>query len=224
MIVAGIISFQFCYIMIRVLLFEDNKDFAESFIEMIQDSPDMELAGAFSNSKGAAAKVAQLRPDIVLMDIDMPVQDGTTGLREIRNMYPELPVLMQTVFEDNERIFQTICDGATGYILKKTPPEKMLDYIREAVNGGAPMTPSVAKQVLKLFSLPFQNKREMQNLTPREHEVLTLLVRGYSYKMIAGEISLSIETVRTHIKNIYEKLHVNSKSEAVAKALQNRIV
>ncbi len=210
--------------MIKVLLFEDNKDFAESFIEMINDAPDMSLAGVFGNSKNAVGKVTQYRPDVILMDIDMPVQNGMEGLREIRLVYPDVPVLMQTVFDDNERVFQAICDGATGYILKKTAPEKMLDYIREAVNGGAPMTPSIARQVLKLFSTPFQNKREMQNLTPREHDVLTLLVRGYSYKMIAAEQNVSIETVRTHIKNIYDKLHVNSKSEAVAKALQNKIV
>ena len=210
--------------MIRVLLFEDNKDFAESFTEMIGDAPDMELVGAFGNSKNAATKVTQLQPDVVLMDIDMPIQNGLSGLREIRNTHPDVPVLMQTVFEDNERIFQAICDGATGYILKKSTPEKMLDYIREAVNGGAPMTPSVARQVLKLFSTPYQGKRDMQSLTPREHDVLSFLVRGYSYKMIAGELFVSIETIRTHIKNIYEKLQVNSKSEAVAKALQNKIV
>lgn len=210
--------------MIRVLLFEDNRDYAESFTEMISDAPDMELAGVFGNSKNAAAKVALLRPDIILMDIDMPVQNGLSGLREIRLSYPEIPVLMQTVFEDNERIFQAICGGATGYILKKTGPEKILDYIREAVNGGAPMTPSVARQVLKLFSLPYQGKDEMLSLTSREHDVLSLLVRGFSYKMIAAELKVSIETIRSHIKNIYQKLHVSSKSEAVAKALQNKLV
>lgn len=210
--------------MIRVLLFEDNKDYAEGFIEVIEDAPDMSLVGVFGNSKGAASKVKQLQPDVILMDIDMPLQDGMQGLRDIRASYPEIPVLMQTVFEDDERVFQAICDGATGYVLKKSVPDKILDYLREAVNGGAPMTPSIARQVLKLFSKPFQHKRDMQNLTPREHDVLTLLVRGFSYKMIAAQQNVSIETVRTHIKNIYDKLHVNSKSEAVAKALQNKIV
>lgn len=214
----------FDFTMIKVLLFEDNRDFAESFIEMINDAPDMQLAAAFNNSKQAAQKVAQYHPDVILMDIDMPLQDGMQGLREIRNTYPDVPILMQTVFDDNERVFQAICDGATGYVLKKTTPEKMLDYIREAVNGGAPMTPSIARQVLKLFSAPFQHKRELVNLTPREHDVLALLVRGFSYKMIAAEQNVSIETVRSHIKNIYDKLHVNSKSEAVIKALQNKLV
>ena len=158
------------------------------------------------------------------MDIDMPVQNGLEGLRAIREANLNVHVLMLTVFDDNERVFQAICDGASGYILKKTPPEKILEYVREANSGGAPMTPSVAKQVLKLFSQPFQNKKDLVSLTAREQDVLTLLVRGFSYKMISSELDISMETVRTHIKNTYTKLHVNSKSEAVIKALQNKLV
>lgn len=210
--------------MIRILIFEDNQDFAESFTDMIDDAPDMELIAIHNNTKNAVMHVKQQRPDLILMDIDMPIQNGLEGLRQIREAGIETPILMQTVFDDNERVFQAICDGATGYILKKTPPEKILDYIREAVNGGAPMTPSVARQVLKLFSQPFQHKKNLNTLTAREQDVLTLLVRGFSYKMIASEHHVSLDTVRTHIKNIYEKLHVNSKSEAVAKALQNKMV
>ena len=184
----------------------------------------MELAGVYNNCKNVIKNVEHHQPDVVLMDIDMPVENGLQGLRNLRAAGNEVSVLMLTVFDDNERVFQAICNGASGYILKRTPPEKIIEAIREAHTGGAPMTPSVAKQVLKLFSQPFQKSADLQSLTPREHDVLSLLVRGYSYKMAAGEMSVSIETLRYHIKNIYTKLHVNSKSEAVAKAIQNKMV
>lgn len=166
--------------------------------------------------------VAFHKPDVVLMDIDMPVENGLQGLRTLRAAGNEIGVL--TVFDDNERVFQAICHGASGYTLKRTPPEKIVEAIREAHSGGAPMDPSVAKQVLKLFSQPFQKLTDLQLLTAREHDVLALLVRGYSYKMAASEIDIAIETLRFHIKNIYVKLHVNSKSEAVAKVIQDKTI
>lgn len=210
--------------MIRILIFEDNPDFIDSLSELISNADGMELAGVYNNCKNVIKNVEYHQPDVVLMDIDMPIENGLQGLRNIRASSNEVCVLMLTVFDDNDRVFQAICHGASGYLLKRTPPEKIIEAIREAHNGGAPMTPSVAKQVLKLFSQPFQKSAELQTLTPREHDVLSLLVRGYSYKMAAGEMNVSIETLRYHIKNIYSKLHVNSKSEAVAKAIHNRIV
>lgn len=210
--------------MIRVLLFEDNEDFIDSVKELLHNSTGIELVGVCNNCKNAAKNVVHYQPDIVLMDIDMPVENGLQGLRAIRAAGSEVIVLMLTVFDDNDRVFQAVCHGASGYLLKRTAPEKIVEAIHEAYTGGAPMTPSVAKQVLKLFSQPFQNSDELHSLTPREHDVLSLLVRGYSYKMIAGELSLGIETVRHHVKNIYTKLHVNSKSEAVIKAIQNKLV
>jgi DNA-binding NarL/FixJ family response regulator len=210
--------------MIRILIFEDNNDFAESLAEVIRDAGDMELAGSFHNCKNAVHAVKHLQPDIILMDIDMPVKNGMEGLRSIRSEGLEVTVLMLTVFDDNEHVFQAICEGATGYILKKTQPEKILSYIREAQEGGAPMTPSIARKVLSLFSQPYQHTKDIQSLTSREQDVLSLLVRGFSYKLIASELTVGLETVRYHIKNIYVKLHVNSKSEAVAKALQNKLV
>lgn len=210
--------------MIRILLFEDNRNFAESFAEMILDAPDMELVGTFENCKNAVQNTRHLRPDVILMDIDMPVQNGLEGLRNIRQEGLDTLVIMLTVFDDNEHVFQAICDGATGYILKKTAPDKILDYIREAKEGGSPMTPSIARQVLALFSHPYEHSKEMQSITAREQEVLSLLVRGFSYKMIASQLLVGMETVRSHIKSIYQKLHVNSKSEAVAKALHNKLV
>lgn len=210
--------------MIRVLVFEDNTDFIDSVTELIGNADGMELAAVFNNCKNAVKNVEYHRPDVVLMDIDMPVENGLQGLRSIRASGNNVVILMLTVFDDNDRVFQAICHGASGYLLKRTPPEKIIEAIHEAHTGGAPMTPSVAKQVLKLFSQPFQKSAELQTLTPREHDVLSLLVRGYSYKMAAGEMNVSIETLRYHIKNIYTKLHVNSKSEAVAKAIQNKMV
>ncbi len=210
--------------MIRVLIFEDNEDFIDSLSELIHSTNDIELTAVYNNCKNAVSNVGYHQPDVVLMDIDMPVENGLQGLRNLRAAGNEVTILMLTVFDDNDRVFQAISHGASGYILKRTAPEKILEAIREAHTGGAPMTPSVAKQVLKLFSQPFQKSAELQTLTPREHDVLSLLVRGYSYKMAAGEMNVSIETLRYHIKNIYTKLHVNSKSEAVAKAIQNKLV
>ncbi len=210
--------------MIRILIFEDNIDFIDSLSELICNTDGMELVGVYNNCKNVNKNVEHHRPDVVLMDIDMPIENGLQGLRSLRASSNEVSVLMFTVFDDNDRVFQAICQGASGYLLKRTPPEKIIEAIREAHTGGAPMTPSVAKQVLKLFSKPFQKSAELLTLTAREHDVLSLLVRGYSYKMAAGEMAVSIETLRYHIKNIYSKLHVNSKSEAVAKAIQNKIV
>ncbi len=210
--------------MIRVLIFEDNPDFVDSLSELLTGAEGIELAGAYNNCKNAVKNVAFHRPDVVLMDIDMPVENGLQGLRALRAAGDEVCVLMLTVFDDNERVFQAICHGASGYLLKRTPPEKIIAAIREAHDGGAPMTPSVAKQVLRLFSQPFQKSEDLQTLTPREHDVLALLVRGYSYKMAAAEMRIGMETLRFHVKNIYGKLHVNSKSEAVAKAIQNRLM
>ena len=210
--------------MIRLLIFEDNEDFIDSMSELISNTTGMELVGVYNNCKNAVKNVAHHHPDVVLMDIDMPVENGLQGLRAIRASGNEVTILMLTVFDDNDRVFQAVCHGASGYLLKRTPPEKIVEAIREAHTGGAPMTPSVAKQVLKLFSQPFQQSEDLQTLTPREHDVLSFLVRGYSYKMAAGEMNVGIETLRYHIKNIYGKLHVNSKSEAVAKAIQNKLV
>ena len=214
---------KFRLYMTRVLLFEDNSDFAESIAELICNTSGMEVAAVLGDGRNVVKQVAFYRPDIVLMDIDMPVQNGLQSLRALRASGAEVCVLMLTVFDDNERIFQAICDGASGYLLKRTSPEKIIEAIHEAHAGGAPMTPSVAKQVLRLFSQPFHRSEDLQKLTSREHDVLSLLVRGYSYKMAAGELKVGIETLRFHVKNIYAKLHVNSKSEAVAKAIQNRL-
>jgi DNA-binding NarL/FixJ family response regulator len=158
------------------------------------------------------------------MDIDMPGTNGIEGLKRIRAKNSDVKILMLTVFDDNKNVFEAIRSGANGYVLKKTPPAKLLEYIEEAASGGAPMTASIATQVLKMFSQVNTTQNEDYNLSDREKQVLQLLVDGYSYKMIASEMFISIDTVRSHIKKIYEKLHVNSKSEAVAKAFKDKLL
>ena len=210
--------------MIRVLLFEDNSDLAESLTDLIRSTDDIGLVAHYGNAQKADQHVRYHQPDVVLMDIDMPVANGLQGLRAIRAAGSSVLVLMFTVMEDNDNVFQAICHGASGYLLKQTPPEKILEAIRDAMTGGAPMSPSIARKVLALFAQPFKKSEDLQSLTAREHDVLSLLVRGHSYKMAAAQLGIGVETLRFHIKNIYVKLHVNSKSEAVIKALQNRIV
>ena len=191
---------------------------------LINGSDGFEVLSSFKNCNNVVEEVQAFKPDVILMDIDMPGVNGLEGLKKIREVDTDVKILMLTVFDDNKNVFQAISNGANGYILKKTPPGKLLEYITEAQSGGAPMTASVATQVLKMFSSMNNEKGEDYNLSDREKQVLQLLVEGYSYKMIAGKMFIAIDTVRSHIKKIYEKLHVNSKSEAVAKAFKDRIV
>jgi DNA-binding NarL/FixJ family response regulator len=211
--------------MIKVLIYEDNPQFREGLTMLIEGSEGFTVLASYKNCNTVVDEVEAFKPDVVLMDIDMPGINGLTGLKLIREKNQQVKVLMLTVFDDNKNIFEALKNGANGYVLKKTPPAKLLEYISEAASGGAPMTSSIAAQVLKMFSeIPAPPAGEDYKLSDREKEVLQLLVNGFSYKMIAAEIFISIDTVRSHIKKIYEKLHVNSKSEAVAKAFKNKIV
>ena len=210
--------------MIKVLIYEDNPQLREGLAMLINGSEGFEVLASFKNCNHAAEEVEAFRPDVILMDIDMPGINGIEGLKIIRQTNVEVKVLMLTVFDDNRNVFEALRNGANGYLLKKTPPSRLLEYIQEAHTGGAPMTSSIASQVLKMFSEVQSPANENYNLSEREKQVLQLLVNGYSYKMIASEMFISIDTVRSHIKKIYEKLHVNSKSEAVAKAFKNKIV
>lgn len=210
--------------MIKLLLYEDNPQLREGLTMLISGSEGFDVLAAFKNCENIIDEVDAFRPDVILMDIDMPGVNGIEGLKRVRAVNADVKILMLTVFDDNKNVFEAISNGANGYILKKTPPAKLLEYIAEAQTGGAPMTASVATQVLKMFSSMNNEKGEDYNLSDREKQVLQLLVDGYSYKMIAGEMFIAIDTVRSHIKKIYEKLHVNSKSEAVAKAFKDRLV
>lgn len=212
--------------MIRVMLYEDNAELRESLQQLIDTSIGMICSAAFGDCMRVVDDVTALQPDVVLMDIDMPGMNGIEGVKQIRTVRPETHIIMLTVFDDNERVFEAVCAGATGYLLKRTPDEKIIEAIRDVQSGGAPMTSRIAKQVLQLFS--GQQKDSVDTidyqLTKRETEALSWLVKGYSYKMIAENMEVSIDTVRAHIKRIYEKLHVHSMNEAVAKAIKQRIV
>jgi DNA-binding NarL/FixJ family response regulator len=206
--------------MTRILLYEDNTQLREGLSILLGGTPGYELAGAFSNCTNVLNDIKQTNPDIILMDIDMPQMTGIQGIKLLRQNNIDTKVLMLTVFDDNNNVFEAIRTGANGYILKKTPPAKLLEYIDDALNGGAPMTSSIATQVLNMFAMQHKSKTDDFNLSPREQEVLNLLVEGFSYKMIADKLFISMDTVRSHIKKIYDKLHVNSKSQAVAKTLK----
>ena len=210
--------------MIKVLLYEDNPQLREGLTMLIDGSEGFRVLSSYKNCNTVVEEVEAWKPDVVLMDIDMPGTNGIEGLKLIREKNTEVKVLMLTVFDDNKNVFEAIRSGANGYILKKTPPAKLLEYIHEAASGGAPMTASIATQVLKMFSQINTPKSEDYNLTDREKQVLQLLVDGYSYKMISAEMFIAIDTVRSHIKKIYEKLHVNSKSEAVARAFRDKLL
>lgn len=208
---------------IAIAVFDDNKDRRDSLQMLINTREGMVCTGVFEDCNNVLDNINASAPDVILMDIDMPGVNGIEAVKIIRSQFPKVHIIMQTVFEDDDKIFSAILAGADGYILKKTAPTKLIEGIKEVVEGGAPMTASVAKQVLKLF----QNqppKPDAYNLTDREKEILALLVKGMSYKMIAAQCGVTYFTVNMHIKKIYEKLHVHSATEAVSKAIQNKIV
>lgn len=215
---------------IKVILYDDNRSRRESLELLFQSDQDIELAGTYSSAKSAIADMAEHRPDVVLMDIQMPEVDGIQGVKMIHDHFPEIRVIMQTVFEDDELIFQSIKNGASGYILKKTAPEKILEAIKDVYQGGSPITPAIATKVLKFFSAAMPKESgpkkvpDSYNLTDREVEILTCLAEGFSYKMIADRCNISIYTVNAHARKIYEKLQVHSATEAVAKANRERLI
>ncbi|HUR29791.1 MAG TPA: response regulator transcription factor [Saprospiraceae bacterium] len=210
---------------IRVVIFEDNQSLRVGLYQLINGSEGYECVGAFENCSSLLKNIRESQPDIVLMDIAMPGMNGIEAVKIIREKYPELKIMMQTIFQDNDKIFDSILAGANGYILKNTSPSRILEAIREIYEGGAPMSPSVATKVLKMVSSPKPVlTKDSFNLTDREIEILHCLVQGMSYKLIADECAISIDTVRTHIRNIYEKLQVHSKGEAVLTAIKRNIV
>ena len=210
---------------IKVVIFEDNTNLRRGLTTLINGSDGFECAGAFGNCDKLLKNIAETNPDVVLMDIEMPGMSGIDAVKIMKPQFPGVKILMETIFEDDEKVFHSICNGAEGYILKNTPPSQILEAIKEIHEGGAPMTPSIASKVLAMFkSGAAFSKDASYNLTEREMEVLKLLVDGMSYKLIAEKCFVSIDTVSTHVKNIYKKLQVHSKSEAVAKAIKRNIV
>lgn len=211
---------------LKVSLFEDNKDLRDGIRHILNASAGFVCAGAHANCNGLLKHLRDETPDVVLMDIQMPGISGIEAVAAIRAELPLLPVLMQTVFEDEAKVFAAICAGANGYILKNTPPVRFLEAIRDAAEGGSPMTPSIAAKVLRLFKDQNQTVTagEDFNLSIREKEVLALLAEGLGYKAIADALFISYETVHSHIKKIYQKLHVQTVNGAVSKALRHRLI
>ena len=212
---------------IRIAIFDDNKNIRNSIILLLNTDPTFEVVGTFSDAQHCVDNVITSRPDVVLMDIEMPGINGIEAVKLLTKEFPHIQILIQTVFEDDERVFDSICAGASGYILKNQLNSSLTDAIKELQTGGSPMSPSIARRVLNMLQQGYQNKRqpsEEYNLTAREKEVLSGIVNGLSYKMIGFELNISYETVRSHIKKIYEKLHVASLTEVVAKAINQNIV
>jgi DNA-binding NarL/FixJ family response regulator len=212
---------------IRIAIFDDNKNIRNSIILLLNTDPAFEVVGTFSDAQHCVDNVITSRPDVVLMDIEMPGISGIEAVKLLTKEFPHIQILIQTVFEDDERVFDSICAGASGYILKNQLNSSLTDAIKELQTGGSPMSPSIARRVLNMLQQGYQNKKapsEDYNLTPREKEVLSGIVNGLSYKMIGFELNISYETVRSHIKKIYDKLHVASLTEVVAKAINQNIV
>lgn len=210
---------------INIILFDDNDSLRDSVSMLLKDTPDFTLKGSYAHCLDVIKNIKETQPDVVLMDIDMPDMNGIEGVRLIRKNFPAVQILMLTVFEDEEKVFAAIKAGAGGYILKNAEPVKLLNAITEVYNGGAPMTPIIARKVLQQFQhLQPEEIKEDYHLSGREKEVLSFLVAGLSYKMIADKMHITYDTVRAHMKKIYEKLHVASMTEAVAKAINTRIL
>jgi len=209
---------------IRVAVFDDNAKRREGLQLLIDSTDNMSCVGAWPDCREVVRHVAETTPDVVLMDIDMPHVDGIEGVTLIRRQFKDVKILMQTVLEDNARIFAAILAGADGYLLKQTSPVKLLEGIVEVTHGGAPMTPVIAAKVLKLFAQRSTIKNTDFQLTEREVEILKLLVDGFSYKMIAAQCGISYATVNTHVSHIYEKLQVKGVASAVSLAVREGLV
>jgi len=209
---------------IKVSLYDDCGAMRASVSKLFEAFPQFQLVGAYPNATAILENCRYRTPDVIIMDINMPGISGIEAVAMLRIHYPEIKVLMQTVFEDNQKVFQSIRNGAVGYILKTMDPLEIPQAIQEAHSGGSPMTPVIASKVLQMFRSQSVSQESQIELSEREREVLTLLTRGFSYKMIAAECRISIDTVRFYIKKIYEKLHVHSMTEAVSKALKNNLI
>ena len=209
---------------IKVAIIEDLRQIREGLATLIDLTEGYRCTGRFGSVEEALAGIGRDVPDVLLSDIGLPGMNGIEGVRILKERYPQLVVLMLSVYEDDERIFDALCAGATGYLLKKTPPARLIECLKEAFEGGAPMTPEVARRVITLFRDFRPPQRADYDLTPHETRLLKLLVEGHNYKTAAFELNVSVNTVSFHLKKIYEKLQVHSKSEAVAKALRDHLV
>lgn len=209
---------------IRTAIVEDIRDIREGLATLINFTEGFSCTGAFRSMEEAIQRIKSDVPDVLLSDIGLPGMDGIEGVKILKELYPQMTVLMLTVYDDDERIFDALCAGASGYLLKRTSPTKLFENIKEAVSGGAPMSPEVAMRVISLFRDIRPPERVDYELTPHETRLLKLIVEGHNYTTAADELKVSYNTIKFHMRHIYEKLQVHSKSEAVAKAMQNRLV
>jgi len=205
---------------IKVALIEDQRPIRDGLATLIGNSPGFSCLGAYASMEQALLGISKAVPDVALVDLGLPGMSGVDGIRVLKERHPDLQALVLTVFEDDTRIFEALCAGASGYLLKKTPPGRLLEGIREVLSGGAPMSPEVARKVVTLFRQFRPPARADYQLTPHELRLLQMLVEGHNYKTAAGELSVSVNTISFHMRSIYSKLRVHSKSEAVAKALR----
>jgi DNA-binding NarL/FixJ family response regulator len=210
--------------MIGVALIEDEPTIREGLASLIGGTPGYRITGTFSSMEMALSQIEGCLPDVVLIDIGLPGISGIEGIRRLKGNHPDLPLLVLTVYDDDQRIFEALCAGACGYLLKKTPPAKLLESISEVVNGGAPMSPEVARRVVAIFRDFQPPSRADYCLTPHELRLLKLLAEGHTYKTAAAKLSVTVHTVWFHLRNIYDKLQVHSKAEAVAKAIRGGLV
>lgn len=210
----------------KVAIIEDQRKFREYLAALINGSPGFRCAGSFRSMEEALARMpaGSELPDVVLVDIGLPGMDGIEGIRILKGRHPNLILLMHTVYDGDERIFDALCAGANGYLLKKTSPARLLESLREAINGGAPMTPEVAHQVIRLFREIRPAEKPDEQLTPHEVRLLEMLAEGHNYETAGAELGVTTHTISFHLQRIYEKMHVHSKTEAVAKALRNRLI
>lgn len=209
---------------LRVVLIEDQREVREGLTVLINGTPGFRCTGSHRTMEEALARLGGAPPDVILTDIGLPGMDGIEGTRLLRERFPEVPILALTVYDNDDNIFDALCAGASGYLLKNTPPARLLESVREALDGGAPMSPEVARRVVRLFREFRPPQHAEYRLTPQEAELLKLLVEGHHKKTAAQELGVSVNTVSFHLKNIYSKLQVHSKTEAVAKALRERLL
>jgi DNA-binding NarL/FixJ family response regulator len=209
---------------ITVAVIEDHPEFRDYLTALIGGSEGFDCAGGFRSIEEALPQISMRVPDVILLDIGLPGMNGIDGIRLFKDRYPEILLLTLTVHDDDERIFDALCAGASGYLLKKTQPAQLVASVKEAANGGAPMSPEVARRVIKLFRQIRPPERADYNLTPHEVRILKLLVEGHNYKTAANKLGVAPTTINFHLQNIYQKLQVHSKTEAVAKALRNHLI
>lgn len=209
---------------IKVAIIEDRREIREGLKMLIDGTDGHHCTGSFGSMEEALPGIDRDVPEVALVDIGLPGMSGIEGIRLLKERHPDLVLLMLTVYDDDDRIFEALCAGARGYLLKKTPPARLLESLREAIEGGAPMSPEVARRVVNLFRDFRPTVKSDYRLTPHETRLLSLLIEGHNYKTAAAELDVSVNTISFHMRHIYEKLEVHSKSEAVAKALRNRLV